>query len=889
MLRITTQSNAAAAKAYFQPESHDYYLNDHEPPGEWGGRLAKQLGLEPGSQVDQEQFERLCDNRHPLKDEQLTAANRSFRRVFNDFTWSMPKSATLASLIDDRIFPVFIDSVRRGMERIEEDLQARVRVNGADEDRTVGNGCWALFAHSTTRPIDGVPDPQRHVHATLFNAVFDSVEKKTKAAQIGAIKSQAGYYEALVMNDFASRLVGLGYGIRRRGRYFEIQGVSDAMIDKFCNRTKLIEDVAEARGITDPKRKAELGGKTRESKESSRHGFPELKQLWLDRLTAAERDRLEHLPEPPVPLPDSEAAMAYAIRHAFERDAVVNEKRLHEHALRFGVGGVDPKELRAAGDAAGLIVRDGRTTTRDMLEIERGLIRTARDGRNAKRPLVANPPVDLSSLGGAKLNAGQKAAVRSIWSSTDTVALLRGAAGVGKTTALAVAAAGIREAGHRVQALALTNSAKDELAKAVDPNAATLQAFLGNADMQEQIRGGVVILDEASQVPTRMAAELTRTLDGLGARAVWVGDINQHGAVESGAPFRALQQYADLPVTSLTDIVRQTHAAYRRVVSKLADHRVAEALEMLDGMGWVHEMSRDERLQAIAAEYLQAVQSRHSVLVVAPSHAECNQITEHLRVRLKAEGIIHGQERAFETLKPLNLTEAERHRPELLEGTVALFHRKHGERKAGERVAATAEAIPQLTRSAGGFSAYRSETITLAEGDTIRTTASVKDRTGQRIVGGTVLNVTGFTAQGDIRVKTATNLDRILPADVGMISHAICTTSYSSQSRSMDVVIAAISEPSYPATGLESAYVALSRGRQRGVVFTDDKVSLREAIERSQGKSLAHDLIGEANEQAARRDHVMFMQRLKEMAMWGVDQIQKALTGKERDRGLGYA
>ena len=160
MLRIHTQTNAAAAKAYFDPRRHDYYAeNQPDAPAEWGGRAAAALGLSPGCPVDQAAFDRLIDNRHPESGDRLTAAHREFRRIGTDFTWSMPKSASLASLADDRIAPAFLAAVRFGMAEVEKDIAARVRVGGADEDRTVGNAAWALFPHATTRPTASAMSP----------------------------------------------------------------------------------------------------------------------------------------------------------------------------------------------------------------------------------------------------------------------------------------------------------------------------------------------------------------------------------------------------------------------------------------------------------------------------------------------------------------------------------------------------------------------------------------------------------------------------------------------------------------------------------------------------------------------------------------------------------
>jgi hypothetical protein len=35
---------------------------------------------------------------------------------------------------------------------------------------------YAAFAHTVSRPIDGIPDPHYHIHGYVFNATFDPVE-----------------------------------------------------------------------------------------------------------------------------------------------------------------------------------------------------------------------------------------------------------------------------------------------------------------------------------------------------------------------------------------------------------------------------------------------------------------------------------------------------------------------------------------------------------------------------------------------------------------------------------------------------------------------------------------------------------------------------------------
>ena len=79
MLRITQQTSAVAAKAYYS--SSDYFSEGQELQGQWPGMGAKQLGLEGA--VDQRDWDAICDNLHPQTGAQLAASSasrKSYRR-----------------------------------------------------------------------------------------------------------------------------------------------------------------------------------------------------------------------------------------------------------------------------------------------------------------------------------------------------------------------------------------------------------------------------------------------------------------------------------------------------------------------------------------------------------------------------------------------------------------------------------------------------------------------------------------------------------------------------------------------------------------------------------------------------------------------------------------
>src|SRR5262245_15503075 len=95
--------------------------------------------LEPAP-VDPETFDAFLRNRDPRTGEKLTAA-RGKRRAAVDFTFSPPKSVSLAAILggDERIIDAVREAVRETMATIEADVMARVRVDGQNTDRTTGN------------------------------------------------------------------------------------------------------------------------------------------------------------------------------------------------------------------------------------------------------------------------------------------------------------------------------------------------------------------------------------------------------------------------------------------------------------------------------------------------------------------------------------------------------------------------------------------------------------------------------------------------------------------------------------------------------------------------------------------------------------------------------
>jgi len=246
-----TQYNLKNAREYF--EEHlcvgDYYDEGQRVAGQWFGVGADQLGL--SGKIRADDFLRLCENQHPVTGQTLTQRLNTVRmekgesavnrRVFYDFTFSPPKSVSIAALAmaDERIVEAHERAVRSALREFETFTTTRVRVGGAHGDRSTGNFVAALFTHDTSRALD----PHLHTHCVVFNATFDPVEKRWKALQNYELLRARKYAENVYYHELSRQLRSFGYQIRNQVRGdFQIEGVSEGICERFSKRRTQIDE-----------------------------------------------------------------------------------------------------------------------------------------------------------------------------------------------------------------------------------------------------------------------------------------------------------------------------------------------------------------------------------------------------------------------------------------------------------------------------------------------------------------------------------------------------------------------------------------------------------------------------------------------------------------------
>jgi conjugative relaxase-like TrwC/TraI family protein len=856
------QKNRAGAESYFDEHlSHnDYYTQKETQHGQWLGVGAERLGLQPGGVVTRDLFLRLCDNQHPLSGEQLTPQQFKERRIYFDFVCSPPKSVSILAVTmnDRRIIEAHKEASQLAMRELEQFAAARVRKGGIQEqDRITGNLVGAAFLHTTSRALD----PQLHTHFVLFNCTWDKSERRWKALQTGDMFGAINYGTEVYRNELAKRLHQIGYSTRRTGPAFEIEGVDPKLIERFSKRSQQ-RDMAVKRQETKLGRKLtkkEISHVVHQSRPKKLKGASDeqVRDQQLGEIGFFEKRALRQVVAAADGKPKTFAqyvrpddALAHGLAHVFERRSVAPQHKILEAALVKGCGQLDLAQLKAKLAADDKLVRVGSEfSTREILSKELYLIRSVNAGVEAVAPFVHHydPP--------ARLGDDQRKALAHVLTSLDRFTGFRGLAGSGKSTALAALARVLRHEGFEPVFCAPTASAADTLRKD-GLDAMTIQRLHGNLDARGRLSSrSVIVLDEAGAVGLDDMVKLFELARRSDCRVILSGDTGQHTSVPRGDALRIIEQYSSYRFSELTTIRRQKPAAFRQVVELAAAKQTDKAFARLVELGAVTEVSTDDNggraptlYQRAADAYVSAIKQGKSALLVSPTWAEIEAVTEKVRESLKDDGVISQDESTHCVFDSLSWTDAQKKNASQFEpGQRLRFvrHTKKFERGETVEVAAVMENGLRVRRldgsevdfipasAAASFDVGEARELKVAGGEWLLLQANH----GKDFINGERVQVK--TIQ-DGRIALADG--RSLPVNYNMFTHGYAFTSHSSQGKTVDEVLLVASSKSFAAVNREQFYVSISRGRERVHVFTDDSELLARRVTDSHERKAAVEL-----------------------------------------------
>jgi conjugative relaxase-like TrwC/TraI family protein len=557
-------------------------------------------------------------------------------------------------------------------------------------------------------------------------------------------------------------------------------------------------------------------------------------------------------------------AAEFAVRHVFERQSVVTLDRLQAETLNgWNCGLATLAGASKALEEMPLLRKEikGRiyVTTREVLAEENRLI-----GRCLREKCKHEALNSFWKIEDERLNTQQREAVLRILNSRDGMVGIAGKAGTGKTTLMHEVRRGIEAGMHKFLPLAPSSEASREtLREEGFKNAETVAKLLVSEKLQQEARGAVWLIDEAGLLSTRQADRLFKLAEKLNARLVLVGDTGQHHSVERGQAFDLLKKFGNLGVTEVTEIQRQS-GQYKQVVELVAAGKVDAAFAMMDEMGWLQEMTLEQRQEVLAKDYIDAVEQGKTALVVAPTRAECAEVTAGIRKELrKREKLKGGVE--WDILRDLSWTEAQKSDwGQYQAGQVVRINGHVKGFALGERVEVIgADGKVVRVRSRGAFkdkikllpvnesekfNVYERDKIEISEGERIRVRINTRTADGHRVSNGNLYSVDYIDPKGRLVLTNGWRLNR----DFAHLEHGYTMTSHSSQSKTVDCVfVAQTAKFSALASDLAQFYVAISRGRSQGRLYCDSIEAVRELVSEVRERPMAMEILNEDKSEKA--------------------------------------
>lgn len=856
----------------------DYYSKGADEHSEWGGAIARDLGLE--GKVDPSMLKELLAGR--VAGQQL-GRYRSNGEIEHhpgwDFAINAPKSVSIMALVggDERIIAAHERAVGTALGYLEEHATLRRRDSGEIVHETTGRLIFARFTEHASRELD----PHLHTHAVVMN-----MTNHVPGEQMASLETRAMYAEQMTAgqvyrNELAHDLRALGYGVDYdpRSGLFEIRGVPPQLIAAFSQRAEQIDAHASEHGLTGQAARRKSFYETRAPKVKL--GLDALHQQWSVRAgrhsEALERmlGEAERFASPDLQMELSAAGRAalFGVRQAETGEAINNLGKvirlgLASHVGEVRLGDIRPKlseheergKLLATRFESGDQVHTRGRTTRKTARLEQSLGMHLALAVDDGSPIASSDRL-LPVLEAAGLTSAQERALIDAALSRDRVTAIHGVAGSGKSTlirALNISAG----QGRTFVAVAPTSSAAANLGETAGINSRTVASLLASRG-HGITASHVIVLDEAGQLGSRQALRLLQISLETGARLLFLGDNKQTGAIEQGKPFWLLQKMG-MPTAELTESVRQQTKAMQASVAAARSGDYPGSLASLDKV--ISGASAEVLAKMLVSEWTRLKpETRAGTNILVLDNATRLVVNGQIRQVLRREGVIAAEDTRLGVLTPSGMSAEEKHHARFYaRGQVVAFARDLpglGVAKASEyRVIGlgrngSGRQVVQLVDehgriigwdprlgSARQVNVFNREERSLATGDRIQWRLVSKELGLKNAERGTVESLTGTIAT--IRWDRG---DRRQEIDLGQHKtwdHGYAETIYSSQSKTYDRAYVLAPVNSSLVNG-QNYYTAITRARFGVKLWTEDEKRLAERLsDRSGEKTSALEGLG---------------------------------------------
>ncbi|WP_168073340.1 Ti-type conjugative transfer relaxase TraA [Caulobacter sp. SSI4214] len=287
-----------------------------------------------------------------------------------------------------------------------------------------------------------------------------------------------------------------------------------------------------------------------------------------------------------------------------------------------------------------------RFTSRDMIAVEDRLHRASEEMAQRQSHGVSQfeqrRALARAEQRGLVLSGEQKAAFEHVTEGRD-LGVVVGYAGTGKSALLGVAREVWEDAGYRVQGLALSGIAAENLEGGSGIASRTIASLEHQWAKDRELldASDVLVIDEAGMIGSRQMERLLSAAEKAGAKVVLVGDPEQLQAIEAGAAFRSIaERHAHVEITE----VRRQHEDWQRDATRhLATGRTGEALGAYEARGMVHAAeTRDQAREDLVERWdrERVAEPQLSRIILTHTNDEVRELNLTARERLRQAGAL---------------------------------------------------------------------------------------------------------------------------------------------------------------------------------------------------------------------------------------------------------
>jgi exodeoxyribonuclease V alpha subunit len=237
------------------------------------------------------------------------------------------------------------------------------------------------------------------------------------------------------------------------------------------------------------------------------------------------------------------------------------------------------------------------------------------------------------------LSKEQKKAVQMVLK--NSISVVCGPAGTGKTSVLYCVNEIIKSAGNSVLQVALAGKAAQRLIQQTDDNAYTIKSLLNKIKYQKQQTGTnfldhyptpVVHIDEASMVDLQIMYEVLKAFEGRTARFVFIGDPGQLPPIGIGLVFHCLIKSNNVPKIELTTNFRSV----KDII--IAANKIRKGASPQSSENVIIESYLDQSsLVDLASKHYLNYKDENEVHIIAARKSTVSAINSHLHCQLTRE------------------------------------------------------------------------------------------------------------------------------------------------------------------------------------------------------------------------------------------------------------